>query len=152
MSSSFHITLWLSTSQNNTHKLYSPSSSGTKLSAVNKLPCWRRWEKKLYLCAINFCLAGHLCAQTPHKEHVAAGNGSEKRKQERTRAKEDQAGLKSLQLNLGIKVMKLHGAEDLVHGHGQLIQTGGPTNTGRLVSKLVRNTKCSPQCVWIFSS
>lgn len=104
--------------------------------------------KKNFTCpTINFCLAGHLCAQTPHKEHVAAGNGSEKRKQERTRAKEDQAGLQSLQLNLGIKVMKLHGAEDLVHGHGQLIQTGGPTNTGRLVSKLVRNTKCSPQCV-----
>lgn len=106
-------------------------------------------KKKLYLCAINFCLAAHLCAQTPHKEHVAAGNWSEIRKKERTRAKEDQAGLQSLQLNLRIKVMKLHGAEDLVHGHGQLIQTGCPTNTRRLVSKLVRNPKCSPQCVWI---
>lgn len=104
-------------------------------------------KKTLLVRPLTFVWQVTSAHKQPHKEHVAAGNGSEKRKQERTRAKEDQAGLQSLQLNLGIKVMKLHGAEDLVHGHGQLIQTGGPTNTGRLVSKLVRNTKCSPQCV-----
>lgn len=40
---------------------------------------------------------------------------------ERTWAEEDQAGLQSLQLNLRLEVMDPHGAEDLTHGHVQLI-------------------------------
>lgn len=44
----------------------------------------------------------------------------------RTWAEEDQAGPQGRQLNLRLEVMDLHGAEDLTHGHVQLIQTGRP--------------------------
>lgn len=43
-----------------------------------------------------------------------------------TRVEEDQTGLQSLPLNLWFKVVGLDGAEDLTHGHVQLIQTGCP--------------------------
>lgn len=46
-----------------------------------------------------------------------------------TWAEEDQAGLQSLQLNLRLEVMDLHGAEDLTHGHVRLVQTGCPAGT-----------------------
>ena len=54
-----------------------------------------------------------------------------------TWAEEDQAGLQSLQLNLRLEVVDLHGAEDLTHGHVQLIQTGYPTDAGRKKSGLL---------------
>lgn len=44
----------------------------------------------------------------------------------RTWTEEDQAGLQGLQLNLRLEVVDLDGAEDLTHGHVQLVQTGCP--------------------------
>lgn len=38
-----------------------------------------------------------------------------------TWAEKHQAGMQSLQLNLFVEVVDLHGAEDLTHGHVQLI-------------------------------
>lgn len=52
-----------------------------------------------------------------------------------TWAEEDQAGLQSLQLNLRLEVVDFHGAEDLTHGHVQLIQTSGPTVPWRHLSE-----------------
>lgn len=46
-----------------------------------------------------------------------------------TGAEEDQAGPQCLQLNLWLEVVDLHGAEDLTHGHVQLIQTGRPSHS-----------------------
>lgn len=43
-----------------------------------------------------------------------------------TWAEEDQAGPQSRQLNVRLKVMDLHDAENLTHGHVQLIQAGRP--------------------------
>lgn len=47
----------------------------------------------------------------------------------RTWAEEDQTGLQRLQLHLRLEVVGLHGAEDLTHGHVELIQTGRPAPT-----------------------
>lgn len=46
-----------------------------------------------------------------------------------TRIEEGQTGLQRLKLNLQLKVVDLHGAEDLAHGHVRLIQTGHPADT-----------------------
>lgn len=46
-----------------------------------------------------------------------------------TGTEEGQAGLQRLELNLHLKAVDLHGAEDLTHGHVRLIQSGHPADT-----------------------
>lgn len=65
---------------------------------------------------------------------------------ERTWKKEDQTGLQRLQLDLWCEVVDLHGAEDLTHGHVQLIQAGSPTKTRRTGSN---KQKRPMKRVWI---
>lgn len=47
-----------------------------------------------------------------------------------TWAEEHQAGLQGLQLDLGLEVVELHGLQDLVHGHVELVQTGRSAQGG----------------------